>query len=245
VKIAIIPARGGSQRIPRKNIKDFCGKPMIAWSIQAALKSGCFDHVIVSTDDDEIATVAKSFGAEVPFIRSAALSDHHTPTIPVMAHALDWVQAHGFMPKAVCCIYATAPMINTEDLHQSLNMLEHNDCEYVFSATSFAFPIQRAFQMNAQHRVEMFYPEHFGTRSQDLPHAYHDAGQFYWGRPQAWLKHTPIFSSNAMAHILPRHRVQDIDTPEDWIRAELMHQVFTSHFPSNKDAHDEEPNVSN
>jgi N-acylneuraminate cytidylyltransferase len=222
MKIAVIPARGGSQRIPRKNIKPFLGKPMIAWSIEAALRSGCFDRVIVSTDDAEIATVARSFGAEVPFLRPADLSDHHTPTIPVLAHAIEWMKTHGWVPDLVCCIYATAPMISVTDLQKSLHTLVQNNCDYVFSATSYAFPIQRAFQLNAQERVEMFYPEHFGTRSQDLPHAYHDAGQFYWGKAKAWVTHAPIFSSQAMAHLLPRHRVQDIDTPEDWIRAELL-----------------------
>ena len=125
-------------------------------------------------------------------------------------------------PELVCCIYATAPMVTTLDVQQSYQKIQQHQCDYVFSATSYAFPIQRAFQLNAQERVEMFYPEHFGTRSQDLPHAYHDAGQFYWGKAQAWTQHTPIFSAQAMAHLLPRHRVQDIDTPEDWVRAELM-----------------------
>ena len=229
MNIAIIPARGGSQRIPRKNIKPFCGKPMIAWSIEAALLSGCFEHVLVSTDDAEIADVAQSFGAKVPFVRPAALSNHHIPTIPVVAHAIEWAQAHGMAPEAVCCIYATAPMITRDDLQQSLHILQNKRCDYVFSATSYAFPIQRAFQLNAQQQVEMFCPEHMGTRSQDLPHAYHDAGQFYWGKPQAWLNHTPIFSSHAMAHLLPRHCVQDIDTPEDWVRAEFMCQAIRAH----------------
>ena len=226
MNIAIIPARGGSQRIPRKNIKPFCGKPMIAWSIEAALKSGCFEHVLVSTDDTEIAHVAQSFGAKVPFLRPDALSDHHTTTIPVIAHAIEWEQAHGVAPEAVCCIYATAPMITSEHLQQSLNTLQNNDCDYVFTATSYAFPIQRAFQLNAQQQVEMFCPEHIGTRSQDLLHAYHDAGQFYWGRSAAWLNQTPIFSAHAMAHLLPRYCVQDIDTPEDWIHAEFMCQAI-------------------
>lgn len=243
MRIAIIPARGGSQRIPRKNIRVFCGQPMIAWSIEAALQSGCFDRVIVSTDDAEIASVAQAWGAEVPFVRPANLSDHHTPTIPVVAHAIEWLQADGIRPQTVCCIYATAPMITAADLHESLNTLELNACNYVFTATSYAFPIQRAFQLNAQHRVEMFYPEHFGTRSQDLPHAYHDAGQFYWGQAQAWLDQTPIFSSHAMAHLLPRHRVQDIDTPEDWDRAERMCQGQVSMREFIKGSTDAQSNI--
>jgi len=226
MNIAIIPARGGSKRIPRKNIKPFCGKPMIAWSIEAALQSDCFEHVLVSTDDTEIAEIAQTFGAEVPFMRPAHLSDDHTPTIPVIAHAIEWAQVHGIDPESVCCIYATAPMISRDHLQLSMLTLQNNHCEYVFSATSYAFPIQRAFKLNTKNQVEMFYPEHTNTRSQDLPHAYHDAGQFYWGKPQAWLNHVPILSSNGIAHLLPRHCVQDIDSPEDWIRAEFMCQAI-------------------
>jgi len=222
MKLAIIPARGGSQRIPRKNIKEFCGKPMIAWSIETAIESACFDRVIVSTDDAEIAQVAKEYGAEVPFMRPLTLSDHLTPTIPVMAHAIDWLEKHGVTPDAVCCIYATAPLVTSADLQQALQTLTTFECDYVFTATSFEFPIQRAFKLNSQNRIEMFYPEHMQTRSQDLERAYHDAGQFYWGRPTAWLNHIPIFSSTAMPQLLPKYRVQDIDTPEDWVRAELM-----------------------
>ena len=245
MKIAVIPARGGSQRIPRKNIKEFCGKPMIAWSIEAALNSGCFDRVVVSTDDAEIASVAQAFGAQALWVRPAEGTAHHTPTIPVVCHAIEWAQTNHMELQAVCCIYATAPMICAADLQESLHLLQNNDCDYVFSATGYAFPIQRAFQLNAQHRVEMFDPQNFGTRSQDLPHAYHDAGQFYWGTPQAWLAHTPIFSSRAMAHLLPRYRVQDIDTPEDWIRAEMMCQAITTHSSLNKGIDHAKPSFSN
>lgn len=225
MKVAIIPARGGSKRIPRKNIKDFCGKPMIAYSIEAAIQSKLFDRVIVSTDDDEIAEVAKQYGAEVPFMRPPELSDDHTATIPVIAHAIKELQKEGPLEIA-CCIYATAPFIRERYLKEAYETLITNKSLYSFSATSFAFPIQRAIKINKQHRVEMFQPENFNIRSQDLEEAYHDAGQFYFGTPEAWLNAEPIFAMHSTAVILPRHLVQDIDTPEDFRRAELMFKAL-------------------
>lgn len=222
MRLAVIPARGGSKRIPRKNIKPFCGVPMIAWSIKAAIGSLCFDRIIVSTDDDEIAEVAKTHGAEVPFMRPADLSDDHTGTLPVIAHAIQWQNAHGAQVSDVCCIYATAPFVQQSDLQRGLEVLQNTGAEYAFSVTSYAFPIQRAIRITLEQRVEMFQPEHFGTRSQDLEEAWHDAGQFYWGKADAWLGRKPIFSLDAAPVHLPRHRVQDIDTPEDWVRAEWM-----------------------
>jgi len=226
VKLAIIPARGGSKRIPRKNIKPFCGKPMIAWAIEAARESACFDRIIVSTDDSEIADIARDHGVEVPFLRPVELSGDHTGTIPVIAHAIRWQQRHGGSPSAVCCIYATAPFIRAEDLQRGLKLLEQAGCDYVFSVTSYAFPIQRAIRTTAENRIEMFSPEHFHTRSQDLEEAYHDAGQFYWGRAEAWLQGRVIFGPASCPVLLPRHRVQDIDTPEDWVRAEWMFKAM-------------------
>ena len=195
---------------------------MIAWSLDAAFESGCFDRVIVSTDDEEIAEVARSNGAEVPFLRPPDISGEHAGTIQVVAHAIRWQQQHGVPPSQVCCVYATAPFLQAKDLQRGLGVLEQSGCDYAFAATSYAFPIQRAIRISAANRVEMFHPECFHTRSQDLEDAYHDAGQFYWGRASAWLSCTPIFSPRAAAVILPRYRVQDIDTPEDWVRAELM-----------------------
>lgn len=226
MRLAVIPARGGSKRIPRKNIRPFGGKPMIAWSIEAALQSGCFDQVVVSTDDAEIADVARAHGAAVPFMRPAELSDDHTGTIPVIRHAIEWFQRQGTAPEKVCCIYATAPFVRVEDIRQGLDVLGSTGCDYAFSVTSYAFPIQRALRLTATGRVEMFHPEHFNTRSQDLEEAYHDAGQFYWGRSSAWQAGRPIFSPAAAPVILPRHRVQDIDTPEDWERAEWMFKAM-------------------
>ncbi|OJA07265.1 pseudaminic acid cytidylyltransferase [Halomonas sp. QHL1] len=225
--VAVIPARGGSKRIPRKNIKSFAGKPMIAWSIEAALASGCFDRVIVSTDDDEIATVASEWGAEVPFRRPAELSDDHTGTIPVIAHAIEWLSDHDKAPKTVCCLYATAPFVQPEDLRSGYQSLQGGEeVDYAFSVTSYVFPIQRALRLSPQGRVAMFQPKHFHTRSQDLEEAWHDAGQFYWGLADAWIKGLPIFTERAMPVFLPRHRVQDIDTLEDWQRAEWLFRAW-------------------
>ena len=221
-RIAVIPARGGSKRIPRKNIKHFAGKPMIAWSIDAAIQCGLFDRIIVSTDDDEIAEIARTLGAEVPFMRPAYLSDDHTATIPVIAHAIDALIDEGEAPVDVCCIYATAPFISADDLEASYKQFKRTDSMYCFTATEFAAPIFRSFQVEDDHSVEMFWPENFEKRSQDLPVAYHDAGQFYWGHAKAWMDSDLIFAPHSQAFVIPRWRVQDIDTPDDWARAELM-----------------------
>lgn len=226
MNVAIIPARGGSKRIPRKNIKEFCGKPMIAWSIDAALKSGCFDRVIVSTDDDEIAQVAKQWGAEVPFKRPAGISDDYTGTLPVIAHAVDWYNQNIGNVDYACCLYATAPFVQADDLVRGLDILMQQGCDYAFSVTSFPFPIQRAIKVTEESRIEMFDPAQFNVRSQDLEEAWHDAGQFYWGTKGAWLNQSLIFGSNSSPVILPRHRVQDIDTPEDWLRAEWLFKAM-------------------
>ncbi len=222
MRLAVIPARGGSKRIPRKNIKLFHGKPMIAWSIEAALQSGCFDRVIVSTDDEEIAEVALRWGADVPFFRPAELSDDFTGSAGGSRHAGDWALQNESSFEYACCIYATAPFINPEDLARGLSRIEQGDCSYAFSVTSYAFPIQRAVRITDSGRVAMFNPELFNTRSQDLEEAWHDAGQFYWGTVRAWLDEKLIFGQDSAPVILPRHRVQDIDTPEDWVRAEWL-----------------------
>jgi len=226
MNLAVIPARGGSKRIPRKNIKPFCGRPMIAWSIEAAGDSGCFDRIIVSTDDNEIAAMAEKCGAEVPFMRPAELSDDYTGTTAVVAHAVDWQKQNGQSPVNVCCLYATAPFVDPQELKHGLSLLEQGDCDFVFSVTSYAFPIQRAIRITNAGRVEMFYPEYFCTRSQDLEEAYHDAGQFYWGKESAWLEGKAIFGPHSVPIVLPRSRVQDIDTPEDWERAERMFEAM-------------------
>jgi N-acylneuraminate cytidylyltransferase len=221
MRLAVIPARGGSKRIPRKNIKPFGGLPMIAWSIAAAKLSGCFDRIIVSTDDIEIAQVAQSQGAEVPFMRPPELSDDHVSTIPVIAHSIRWQNANGLQATEVCCIYATAPFVQANDLQHGCRLMRETGADYVFSVTRYAYPIQRALRLTPGSRVKMWNPEHYQTRSQDLEEAFHDAGQFYWGQADAWLNQRPIFSSNAAPIILPHERVQDIDTPEDWREAEI------------------------
>lgn len=226
MRLAVIPARGGSKRIPRKNIKQFCGKPMIAWSIEAARQSACFDRIIVSTDDEEIAEVARLHGAEAPFIRPAELSNDYVGTIPVIRHAVETISAYGQTVVQACCLYATAPFVSADDLRRGQELLQTTDADYVFSVTSYAFPIQRAICLKADGRMEMFNPEHFNTRSQDLTEAFHDAGQFYWGRSEAWCNERIIFGSHSAPLILPRHRVQDIDTPEDWERAEWMFRAM-------------------
>ena len=222
MNIAIIPARGGSKRIPRKNIKSFHGKPMIAYSIDAAKQSGCFDKIIVSTDDQEIADVALQYGAEVPFLRPADIADDFATTLDVMQHAIAWCKDHQWMVDKVCCIYATAPFILPEYIKQGLVELSDDKVQYAFSATTFPFAIQRAISLDESGAVSMFSPEYANTRSQDLPEAYHDAGQFYWGKATAYLTGKAIFSEHSKAVILPRKRVQDIDTPEDWELAESL-----------------------
>ncbi len=233
MKVAIIPARGGSKRIPRKNIKPFAGLPIIAHSIKAAQESGVFDRIIVTTDDEEIADIAKAYGAEIPFMRPKELSDDHTATIPVIAHAIRTLQEEGVAIEAACCIYATAPFVRAEDIKSALEAMIAHRKSYAFPVTTFPFPIWRGVKRDEEGNIEMFWPEHFATRSQDLSEAYHDVGQFYWGTPDAWLSGKPIFSDAATTIVLPRHLVQDIDTPEDWTRAELMHQVL---FPDRFDS---------
>jgi N-acylneuraminate cytidylyltransferase len=226
MKLAVIPARGGSKRIPRKNIKMFCGKPMIVWSIEAALNSDCFDRVIVSTDDAEIAQVAKAYGAEVPFVRPAVLSDDHAGTIPVVAHAVAWQNNMGQQVAEACCIYATAPFVQPEDLERGLKLLKDSDASYAFSVSKFDFPIQRALRITQSAGLEMFQPDCINARSQDLEEAWHDAGQFYWGKSKAWLSNESIFGGGSAPIPMPRYRVQDIDTPEDWELAEIKFQAF-------------------
>ena len=226
MKLCVIPARGGSKRIPRKNIKSFCGQVMISNSIKAALDSQCFDQIIVSTDDTEIAEVAKSFGASTPFMRPDELANDYAGTVPVIKHAIEWFDDQGQPPSEVCCLYATAPFVTSSAIRKAYKQMQNTRADYCFTATSFAFPIQRAIKVAANNRVEMFYPDYLKTRSQDLEESYHDAGQFYWGKAQAFKQQKSLFSKSATPYILPRYLVQDIDTPEDWRRAELMYQIL-------------------
>lgn len=226
MRIAVIPARGGSKRIPRKNIKPFNGKPMIAWSIEAAKSSELFEEIIVSTDDAEIAEIARQWGAKVPFMRPPELADDYAGTGPVIAHATQWALNQAPDVTAVCCIYATAPFIDVNDLKRGCEALETGAWDYAFTVTDYPAPIFRSFKQTPGGGIEMFYPQEYETRSQDLPTALHDAGQFYWGRPIAWLEQRCVFQLNSSPIFIPRWRVQDIDTQDDWIRAEMLAPII-------------------
>lgn len=219
--LCVIPARGGSKRIPRKNVKDFLGKPLIAYSIEAAINSGVFERVIVSTDDADIADVAVKFGAQVPFMRDAALSDDYATSSDAVADAATRLGGYAH----VCCLYATAPLITAEILREAYVKFEDAKCEFLFSATEFSFPIQRAIRLSKDGAVNMFYPQFALTRSQDLERAYHDAGTFYFGRREAWLEKKPIFAPHSRAFLLPRNLVCDIDTPEDFEFAQKLYRI--------------------
>lgn len=226
MNLAVIPARGGSKRIPGKNIKQFDGKPLIAYSIETAINSGLFEKVIVSTDSEEVQEVARRYGAETPFLRPESLSDDHAGTRPVTNHAIEYCKAHLFEPEYVCCIYATAPFLQQQYLRKGLEALKSDPEKlFSFSVTTFPFPIQRALKMN-ESGVSPMFPEYINHRSQDLPEAFHDAGQFYWGTTEGYLSGEKIFSDKAAPVVLPRHLVQDIDTQEDWVRAELMYRAY-------------------
>ncbi len=224
--IAIIPARGGSQRIPRKNIKLFHGQPILAYSINAAQASGEFDRIIVSTDDAEIADLAMKLGAEVPFVRPVALSDAYTSTLAVMQHAIEVLNREGYEFDLACCIYPTAPFLQANFLREGAQLLvSEPKAAFSFSVTTYAFPVQRAIQLS-NGRIDALYPEYRNTRSQDLPEAFHDAGQFYWGRCAAWLRGEVIYSPKSLPVMLPRYLTQDIDTAEDWQLAEYLYQAL-------------------
>jgi pseudaminic acid cytidylyltransferase len=230
--VALIPARAGSKRIPGKNIKPFAGQPIIAYSIKAAEASGLFSRIIVSTDSAEIAAVARSYGAQTPFMRPSGLADDFTPTADVVLHALNWLKANESLPEYFCCIYATAPFLQPQYLQTGLELLRDKaDASTAFSVTSFAYPIFRALDLDENNRLKMIWPEHLETRSNDLPEAYHDAGQFYWGRSRQFLTEKSLLSKNAVPVILPRYLVQDIDTPEDWKTAEYMYNAMKINGP--------------
>lgn len=226
MNLCVIPARSGSKRIPKKNIKNFYGKPIIAWSIEAAIKSNCFDKVLVSTDDHEIVELAKSYGAEAPFIRPKKLADDYAATVPVISHAIKWQIENFKKPTYVCCIYATAPFIQLNYLRRGLKLLKDTNCEYTFSATNYAYPIQRSFRIKKNNKIKMFDTKYYNLRTQDLEEVYHDVGQFYWATADTWLKNKKIIGENSIPIIIPRSRAIDIDTPIDWQIAEIMFEVF-------------------
>jgi len=226
MNIAIIPARGGSKRIPKKNIKNFLGKPIISYSIELAIKSNFFDKVIISTDCDEIAEVAKSYGAEVPFKRPKAISDDFSTLNEVLRHAIDFIENDGFLFEYVCCIYATAPFIEIDDIRRGLELIDTKKWESVIAATNFSYPIFRSFEKDKKGGLKMVFPNHYSSRSQDLPEIFHDAGQFFWAKSE-YLKKSPSgFNHNNTIVKIPNYRAQDIDTDEDWQRAELIYKYL-------------------
>lgn len=223
--ICIIPARAGSKRIPGKNTRLFCGQPILSRSVQTAIKSGLFKSVIVSTDSQEIANVALQAGATVPFLRPESLADDFTGTKDVITHAITSLRDLGFLFRDVCCLYATSPFTTIEDLRYAYKLLGSvSNLTFVFAATSYAFPIQRALALDDEGYAYFLDQASALTRSQDLVNTYHDAGQFYWGSSNAWLTSSNILDKSKPIFI-PRSRAQDIDTPEDWEFAELLYQV--------------------
>lgn len=229
MKVAIIPARGGSKRIPRKNIRLFAGRPIIHYVIATAIGSGLFDGVLVSTDDAEIAEIARAGGAQTPFMRPADIADDHADTASVIAHAVRSLAATGTPVDLACCLYPTAPMVDAGDLTAALALLEGEPgIDYAFSAARFSYPVQRGFERSSDGALAPLHPEHRLTRSQDLPPVFHDAGQFYWGRAEAWLERRPIFGLASRIVELPPWRTQDIDTEEDWDMAERLFALTNS-----------------
>jgi pseudaminic acid cytidylyltransferase len=230
MNIAIIPARGGSKRIPRKNIKNFYGKPMISYAINAALASAIFDHVVVTSDDNEIMDLATRYGAEVFFRRPRRLSDDITPTVPVIAHAIQECSIfYGSNIDYICCIYPTNPFLLASDLITSLTQFQLADVDYCFPVTEFPSSVHRALTQDEDGVVLPMFPENQLKRTQDLPSAYYDAGQFYWGRKSSWLQN-PFLHSSSLGYAIPSWRVVDIDSPDDWSRAEVIYSSFLSNL---------------
>lgn len=223
--ICIIPARGGSKRIPRKNVINFAGKPLIAHSIENALNSGIFDEVVVSTDDEEIASVAKDFRASVPFMRPKELSDDYSSSSAVITHAIKELAQMGREFASVCCLYATAPLIDSEILRRAFTEFKSEECEFLFGVCVFDYPIQRAFMLDEKKRVQMFDESKYYARSQDLTPAFHDAGAFYFGKTSAWLEEKMTFKPYSKAFLLPRNLVCDIDTMQDLEFAKILFEI--------------------
>lgn len=226
MNIAVIPARGGSKRIPRKDIRPFRGKPIIAYSIEAAKASGLFERIIVSTDDPETAKVAEEWGCEVHFMRPAHLAGDHTVTAAVILRALQWVIDAELTSTHIFCLHATSPFMLSKDIQQALELMTTHEADHCFPLVHHSALILRALKRDDQGRVQMFHPENRDVRLQDLEPAYYDAGQFYWRLSDALLRNVPVFSERSIGLVIPQWRVCDIDTPEDWRRAELMHEVL-------------------
>ena len=227
--VAVIPARGGSKRILRKNIRKFCGKPMIAWPITIAKDSGLFSKILVSTDDEEIAEISIAQGADVPFLRPKTLARDDTPTEPVIKHALTWLKKNNFNFENVCCIYATAAFMTSVDLKSGKDLVKNNPNQFVYPVTQYDYPLTRALKLNVNGSVKMADTNFFKTRSQENEDYFHDAGQFYWANSKLWLSNKIIFESEGKPIFLERFRVHDIDTEDDWIHAEQVFQYLQNH----------------
>lgn len=223
--LAIIPARGGSQRIPRKNIKPFLGKPIILYSIEAAKEAKIFLEIMVSTDDAEIADIAKKCGATVPFMRSPETADDHASLASVVKEALTRYAKRGIEFDAFCCILATAPLIRKEQLRNTFRVLEETQVSGIVPVVQFDFPPQRAFRITND-KLSMIWPEHRLTRSQDLEPHFHDAGMFYWCRTDTFQKVPTLYPQGALPLLLQAHEAQDIDTLDDWSLAELKYRLI-------------------
>jgi len=233
--LAVIPARGGSKRIPNKNIKDFCGKPIIAYSIELALKSGLFDEVMVSTDCANIAEIAKNYGASVPFLRSQKNADDFASTVDVLVEVLETYKSKTRLIFNVgCCIYPTSPLLTKNNLKKGLDLLVECDLFTTFPVTEFSYPVLRSLKVDEfdnipdMGKAEMYWPEYYDSRSQDLPSFYHDAGQFYWFNSEILLKEKKLFTKNSGAIKLSELEVQDIDNLDDWKLAELKYKMINN-----------------
>jgi len=232
-KIAIIPARGGSKRIPRKNIRPFLGKPVIAYSIEAAINSGLFDEVMVSTDDPEIATIALSYGAKIPTLRSRKNSDDHATTADVLSEVLEFYKSKNETFDYACCLYPVAPFIDSEKLNSGFSTLIDGDYDTVMPVTEFSYPIQRSYAMIEGNNLSMVQPEHKNARSQDLEKRFHDTGQFYWFQVDRFMKKGNLITDNLGAMTVSEMEVQDIDTETDWQIATLKFQIIHKHEDAN------------
>ncbi len=223
--LAIIPARGGSKRIPQKNMKEFLGQPIIKYSIDAAIKSNCFDEIMVSTDDKKIADVARQYGAKVPFFRSKEASNDFAGLADVIYEVLKEYEKNGKTFSYCCCILATAPFLSEDILIKSFNLLLTTGSSAVIPVTKFSYPIQRSLKIK-NGKLEMIWPENLNVRSQDLDEAYHDVGQFYWIMVDSFLKEKTVFLMNSVPFLIPEELVQDIDTLKDWEMAELKYKLI-------------------
>lgn len=224
-RLCIIPARGGSKRIPRKNIKYFMGKPIIAYSIEASIESGVFDEVMVSTDDEEIAGIARQYGASVPFLRSAETSNDYATTVDVLLEVVNKYKAQGQEFDTICCLYSTAPFVTSDRLKEAASKI-NDSVDACFTIVQYSYPIQRSLRINDAEYVEMKYPEHLKSRTQDLEKVYHDAGQFYFVKTDALINEKTVWCKRTAPLILSELEVQDLDTETDWQLAEMKYQLL-------------------